>query len=93
MTEPRIYVGDGAPDREVVQVHGLVHTTVPSAQNVMGSRAARSFDDDIDEALRKLGIAAQRLGANAVRHVSIQTTERGSGFMFVTVYGDAVRLK
>ena len=87
------FVGADAPGRAVEGVRGPVIATVLSVHSRGGEAAARQLDADVEGAMAALRGKAAKRAANAVLNLRVQTTSPGTGFMFVTVYGDAVALR
>ncbi len=95
------------PKYEVDEVLGVVYGSstrtrglggrfISSIESVVGGKGT-AYAEEIEkarkEALEDLKNEARRLGANAVLSIDFETTEVLEGFILVSAYGTAVKLK
>jgi uncharacterized protein YbjQ (UPF0145 family) len=78
------------------RTRGLGGRFISSIESVVGGKGT-AYAEEIEkarkEALENLKNEARRLGANAVLSIDFETTEVLEGFILVSAYGTAVKLK
>ena len=78
------------------RTRGLGGRFISSIESVVGGKGT-AYAEEIEkarkEALEDLKNEARRLGANAVLSIDFETTEVLEGFILVSAYGTAVKLK
>jgi uncharacterized protein YbjQ (UPF0145 family) len=78
------------------RTRGLGGRFISSIESVMGGKGT-AYAEEIEkarkEALEDLKNEARKLGANGVLAIDFETTEVLEGFILVSAYGTAVRLK
>ncbi|MDX1745141.1 MAG: YbjQ family protein [Halobacteriales archaeon] len=98
---------DSVPDRDVVEILGLVKGNTVRARNVgrditqsirnIAGGELKSYSglmsDSRDEALERMEAHARDLDADAVLNVRFETSEIAQGSAEVLAYGTAVRLR